>query len=183
MPQTVLYNILSFDGSASVRNLNFIFPCLAGNVTFVELFEDDSGKSMGCGLVEYSTPEEAKKAIESLNDSKVNGREIKVKAVSKSSFVSLTAFCLRQKISLCPFESKHTIKSQCFITSFYLQDEIRFYPKVPDPMGPPPPMGGHGHGPGPMPMGPGPMHHMDMGPPPPMQQQAVSNVVFVSNVS
>ena len=37
---------------------------------------------MGCGLVEYSTPEEAKKAIESLNDSKVNGREIKVKAVS-----------------------------------------------------------------------------------------------------
>ena len=42
----------------------------------------------------------------------------------------------------------------------------------------PPPMGG----PGPMPMGPGPMHPMDMGPPP-MQQQAVSNVVFVSNVS
>ncbi|KAL5249238.1 hypothetical protein ACHWQZ_G018184 [Mnemiopsis leidyi] len=112
----------------------------AGNVTFVELFEDDSGKSMGCGLVEYSTPEEAKKAIESLNDSKVNGREIKVKA-----------------------------------------DEIRFYPKVPDPMGPPPPMGGHG--PGPMPMGPGPMHPMDMGPPPHMQQQAVSNVVFVSNLA
>lgn len=48
-------------------------------------------------------------------------------------------------------------------------------------MGPPPPMGGHG--PGPMPMGPGPMHPMDMGPPPHMQQQAVSNVVFVSNVS
>ena len=54
----------------------------AGNVTFVELFEDEGGKSLGCGLVEYSTPEEAKKAIESLNDSKVNGREIKVKAVS-----------------------------------------------------------------------------------------------------
>ena len=64
---------------------------------------------------------------------------------------------------------------------FPIQDEVRFYPKVPDPMGPPPPMGGHGPGPG-MPMGPGPMHPMDMGPPP-MQQQAVSNVVFVSNVS
>ena len=56
-------------------------------MTFVELFEDDSGKSMGCGLVEYSTPEEAKKAIESLNDSKVNGREIKVKAVSFSDCI------------------------------------------------------------------------------------------------
>lgn len=108
----------------------------AGNVTFVEVFEDENGKSMGCGLVEYGTPEEAKKAIESLNDSKLNGREIKVKT-----------------------------------------DEVRFYPKVPDMMGPPP-MGG----PGPMPMGPGPMHPMDMGPPP-MQQQAVSNVVFVSNLA
>ncbi|XP_063690644.1 myelin expression factor 2-like isoform X2 [Bolinopsis microptera] len=120
----------------------------AGNVTFVELFEDEGGKSMGCGLVEYSTPEEAKKAIESLNDSKVNGREVKVKA-----------------------------------------DEVRFYPKIPDPIGPPPQMGGHGHGHGhghgpmgPGPMGPGPMHPMDMGPPP-MQQQAVSNVVFVSNLA
>ena len=52
----------------------------------MELFEDEGGKSMGCGLVEYSTPEEAKKAIESLNDSKVNGREVKVKAVSLISF-------------------------------------------------------------------------------------------------
>ena len=43
---------------------------------------------MGCGLVEYSTPEEAKKAIESLNDSKVNGREVKVKAVSLISVVN-----------------------------------------------------------------------------------------------
>lgn len=109
----------------------------AGNVTFVELFEDETGKSMGCGLVEYGTPEEAKKAIETLNDTKINGREIKVKT-----------------------------------------DEVRFYPKIPEHMGPPP-MGGPG--PGPMPMGPGPMHPMDIGPPP-MQQQAVSNVVFVSNL-
>ena len=57
-------------------------PVSAGNVTFVELFEDEMGKSMGCGLVEYSTQEEAKKAIDSLNDSKLNGREIKVKTVS-----------------------------------------------------------------------------------------------------
>ena len=51
-------------------------------MTFVELFEDEAGKSMGCGLVEYASPEEAKKAIEQLNDSKISGREIKVKAVS-----------------------------------------------------------------------------------------------------
>ena len=80
-------------------------------MTFVELFEDDSGKSMGCGLVEYSTPEEAKKAIESLNDSKVNGREIKVKAVCKSSFVFLTAFFGQRCINLFPLDNKQAIKS------------------------------------------------------------------------
>lgn len=114
----------------------------AGTVTFVELFENPDGRSMGCGLVEYSTTEEAKKAIDTLNDSKVDGREIKVKT-----------------------------------------DEPRFYPKVPDHMGPPP----HGHmggPPGPQ-MGPGPMGPgMDMGPPPMGPgQQAISNVIFVSNLS
>lgn len=119
----------------------------AGNVTFVELFEDETGKSMGCGLVEYSTPEEAKKAIDSLNDSKCKGREIKVK-----------------------------------------NDETRFYPKVPDPMGPPPDfdfMGGP-MGPGgpihPMDMHPLDIHPMDMGPP--MGSGGpISNVVFVSNLA
>ena len=62
-------------------NLHYL-TFTAGNVTFVELFEDEMGKSMGCGLVEYSSQEEAKKAIDTLNDSKVNGREIKVKTVS-----------------------------------------------------------------------------------------------------
>lgn len=51
----------------------------AGNVAFVELFEDRNGKSMGCGLVEFTNDEDAKKAISTLNESAFKGRNIKVK--------------------------------------------------------------------------------------------------------
>lgn len=51
----------------------------AGNVAFVELFEDRNGKSLGCGLVEFTNEEDAKKAISTLNESNFKGRNIKVK--------------------------------------------------------------------------------------------------------
>ncbi|KAL6047024.1 putative Single-strand telomeric DNA-binding protein GBP2 [Balamuthia mandrillaris] len=43
----------------------------AGNVVRADVFLDEHGRSKGCGVVEYSTPEEAQHAINTLNDSQV----------------------------------------------------------------------------------------------------------------
>lgn len=48
----------------------------AGNVQFAEILIDPrTHRSKGCGIVEYSTPEEAQKAIETLNDSKIENTD------------------------------------------------------------------------------------------------------------
>ncbi|SCM22966.1 RNA-binding protein, putative [Plasmodium chabaudi chabaudi] len=51
----------------------------AGEVVRVDIFEDAQGRSKGCGIVEYSTCEEAQEAISSLNDSKLEDRLIFVR--------------------------------------------------------------------------------------------------------
>lgn len=43
----------------------------AGEVTRSDVFLDESGRSKGCGVVEYSTPEAAQRAIETLNDTTI----------------------------------------------------------------------------------------------------------------
>ncbi|KAA8492148.1 putative RNA-binding protein [Porphyridium purpureum] len=48
----------------------------AGNVSHAEVFIDASGRSAGCGVVEYETPEEADAAIHTLTDSQLDGRAI-----------------------------------------------------------------------------------------------------------
>jgi len=44
----------------------------AGNVLRADVFVDESGRSKGCGIVEYSAPEEAQNAIATLNDTKID---------------------------------------------------------------------------------------------------------------
>jgi len=51
----------------------------AGDVVFAEVLEEDGGRSKGCGVVEYSNPEEARKAIAELTNTELNGREIFVR--------------------------------------------------------------------------------------------------------
>jgi len=43
----------------------------SGNVIYADVFLDESGKSKGCGIVEYSNREDALRAIRSLNDTKI----------------------------------------------------------------------------------------------------------------
>lgn len=51
----------------------------AGTVTSAAIIMDrDSGRSKGFGFVEMSNDEEAKKAIEMLNDTELDGRKITV---------------------------------------------------------------------------------------------------------
>lgn len=51
----------------------------AGEVVYAEVMTEPDGRSKGCGIVEYSTPEEAQKACETLNDTELNGRTIFVR--------------------------------------------------------------------------------------------------------
>lgn len=50
-----------------------------GTVVSAKVIHDrESGRSRGFGFVEMETPEEAKSAIEALNDSEIDGRNIVV---------------------------------------------------------------------------------------------------------
>lgn len=52
----------------------------AGEVVHAEVFTEASGRSAGCGIVEFETPEGAENAINTLNDSMLDGRTIFVRA-------------------------------------------------------------------------------------------------------
>ena len=52
----------------------------AGDVVHAEVFTEASGRSAGCGIVEFQTPEAAENAIKQLNDSMLDGRTIFVRA-------------------------------------------------------------------------------------------------------
>ena len=51
----------------------------AGNVKFVDLFQEPGGRSKGCAVVEYETAQEAHAAIRDLHDSDLKGRLIFVR--------------------------------------------------------------------------------------------------------
>jgi len=42
-----------------------------GNVVYADIFQDESGRSKGCGIVEYSNREDALQAIKTLSDTKI----------------------------------------------------------------------------------------------------------------
>jgi len=48
----------------------------AGNVVFAEVLADPTGRSKGCGIVEYATRSDAIRAIKTLNESELDGRLI-----------------------------------------------------------------------------------------------------------
>ena len=51
----------------------------AGNVKFVDLFQQPGGRSKGCAVVEYETAQEAHVAIRDLHDTDLMGRLIFVR--------------------------------------------------------------------------------------------------------
>lgn len=61
------------------RHLKDHMRSLGGNVIRADVFVDSQGRSRGCGIVEYSTPEEAQDAKENLNDSELFDRKIFVR--------------------------------------------------------------------------------------------------------
>lgn len=59
--------------------LKDLFREKVGNVTYCTLFEDEQGRSRGCGLVEFSDASSAKKAIEVMHRFDFKNREMVVK--------------------------------------------------------------------------------------------------------
>lgn len=59
--------------------LKDLFRDQIGNVAYCQLFEDEQGRSRGCGLVEFNDVESAAKAIETLHRYEFRGRELVVK--------------------------------------------------------------------------------------------------------
>jgi RNA recognition motif-containing protein len=57
----------------------------AGEVVFAEVMTEGDGRSKGCGIVEYSTPEEAKEACTTLSDTELKGRMIFVREDRETS--------------------------------------------------------------------------------------------------
>mmetsp|Transcript_19224 Transcript_19224/g.41652 ORF Transcript_19224/g.41652 Transcript_19224/m.41652 type:complete len:556 (+) Transcript_19224:159-1826(+) len=51
----------------------------AGDVVYAEVMTMHDGRSKGCGIVEFATPDGAKKAIDELNDTELKGRTIFVR--------------------------------------------------------------------------------------------------------
>jgi len=60
----------------------------AGNVVKVDVLQNRDGRSKGCGVVEYETPEEARKAIDRLTDTELNSRNIFVREDREDVVVS-----------------------------------------------------------------------------------------------
>lgn len=59
--------------------LKDLFREKVGDVSFVELFEDDNGKFKGCGIVEFKNNETALKAVELMHKHEIRGRQLNVK--------------------------------------------------------------------------------------------------------
>jgi len=51
----------------------------AGEVVYADVFSDDKGRSKGCGIVEFQTAEEALTAINTLNETLLDGRDIYIR--------------------------------------------------------------------------------------------------------
>ncbi len=57
----------------------------AGDVSFAEVMQEPGGRSKGCGVVEYKSADDAKEAIETLNDTELKGRMIFVREDRETS--------------------------------------------------------------------------------------------------
>lgn len=57
----------------------------AGEVVHAEVISESNGRSKGCGIVEYSTAEEAQEAISTLTDTEIKGRMIFVREDRETS--------------------------------------------------------------------------------------------------
>ena len=64
-----------------------------GDVTYVELFNDENDKPRGCGILEFATEEMAKRAVEKMHRHEFRGRKLVVKEVTIILVIYVIAGC------------------------------------------------------------------------------------------
>ena len=72
-----------------------LYVYVVGEVSFVELFEDEYGKPRGCGIVEFEKLEHARIALEKMNRFELKGRRLIVKEVRTPYNLHSSVFNLR----------------------------------------------------------------------------------------
>lgn len=61
------------------QDLKDLFRREVGDVSFVELFNDETGKPRGCGIVEFEKAESVAVALDKMNRYELSGRNLVVK--------------------------------------------------------------------------------------------------------
>lgn len=61
------------------QDLKDLFRKEVGDVSFVELFHDESNKPRGCGIVEFEKAEHVQSALDKMNRFDINGRQLVIK--------------------------------------------------------------------------------------------------------
>ena len=61
------------------QDLKDLFRKEVGDVSFVELFNDENNKPRGCGIVEFEKAEHVQAALEKMNRYDINGRNLVIK--------------------------------------------------------------------------------------------------------
>ncbi|XP_078495948.1 myelin expression factor 2 isoform X3 [Ciona intestinalis] len=132
-PRVFVNNIPYEEKWQAIKDL---FRSKVGEVTYVELFMQDKGKSRGYGVIEFKDKETCHKAVELMNRYEINNRKIVVREDFHGDLV-------RKNLERDGHPRPHDMRG-------------------PPPMhNMPPPMGGHQ---GPMPPMPPPMNDMNRGP-------------------
>lgn len=72
----------NFPYEARWQELKDLFRDEVGDVVEVEVFNDENGKSRGCGLVEFSSSEAAKEALRKMDRFDWKGRKLTIKRAS-----------------------------------------------------------------------------------------------------
>lgn len=73
--------VSGFTPSSRCSSILKPFYSTVGEVSFVELFEDENGKPRGCGIVEFEKREHALTALDKMNGFELKGRRLVVKEV------------------------------------------------------------------------------------------------------
>ena len=65
----------------------------AGDVVRVDIFQDDKGRSKGCGVVEFRSKQDSARALKELDQSELNGRKLFLKIVRLLSLMFRIPIC------------------------------------------------------------------------------------------
>ena len=82
-----------------------ILSVVVGEVSYVELFNDENNRPRGCAVIEFESAELAHKAVDTMHRYELKGRKLVVKEVSslyEGNFICLSVHC---KFSLSLFFS------------------------------------------------------------------------------